>query len=230
MRYVDGRWGRIWFIGKDEYVGRSLYNYGEYGPDETETILSLANGLCLDIGANFGVMGQALENSGFNVISFEPQPDIFKLLCKIVEVTCHNTTLGNEEGFLKMPKVLFGAKCNYGGLSIGTRSDLGTIDVRIKKLDSFNFEGVGFMKIDVEGYEKEVLLGAADTIARCRPIMYIEDDRVEKSAALRAHITSLGYTIEVHEPTLYRKENYFGLERNVWNKNYVSKNLICRPC
>ena len=230
MRYVDGRWGRVWFYGKDTYVGRSLFHYGEYNPDETEKIISLASGLCLDIGANWGVMGQALEASGFEVVSFEPQPDVFGVLRKNVRGECHNVGLGDTPGTFKMPKILTGSKANYGGMGIGTRSDLGTIDVSVVTLDSFEFSNVGFMKIDVEGFEERVLRGAVETIARCRPIMYIEDDRVSLSKSLRSFITSLGYTIEEHKPPLYRENNFFGLRRNIWDKNYVSHNLIALPC
>jgi FkbM family methyltransferase len=229
MRYVDGRWGRTWFYGKDEYVGRSLFFYGEYNPDETEMILSLASGLCLDIGANFGCMGQALECSGFNVVSFEPQPDVYSVLVKNVRGACYNLGLSDVPASLTMPKILTGSRANYGGQSIGTRSELGTIPVSVVTLDSFNFTDVGFMKIDVEGFEERVLRGAVDTIARCRPIMYIEDDRTDRSASLRDFITSLGYSIEEHKPTLYREKNFFDHKRNVWDRNYASHNIICRP-
>lgn len=230
LRSVQGRWGEIWFEGKDMYVGRSLFNYGEYNPDETEMILSLANGLCLDIGANFGVMGQALEYSGFSCISFEPQPDVYNILSKNVRGVCHNIGLGDVAGVFKMPRVLMGSRANYGGMGIGFRSELGTIDVSVRTLDSFEFSDVGFMKIDVEGFEENVLRGGVETINRCRPIMYIEDDRAEKSASLRKYITSLGYSIEEHKPPLYRVDNYFGKKKNVWDRNFVSHNIICRPC
>lgn len=230
MRSVKGRWGEVWFIGKDEYVGRSLFNYGEYNPDETEMILSLASGLCLDIGANFGVMSQALEANGFSVVAFEPQPDVYKVLRKNVVGECHNVGLGATHSIAYMPKILTGSKANYGGQAIGTKSELGTIEIIVNTLDSYNFQNVGFMKIDVEGFEERVLRGGVETIARCRPIMYIEDDRVEKSRSLRSFITSLGYTIEEHSPPLFRENNFFGKKENVWDRNYVSHNLICRPC
>ena len=230
MRSVEGRWGTVWFYGKDEYVGRSLYNYGEYNPDETEMILSLASGTCLDIGANWGVMGQALEANGFTVISFEPQPDVYNILRKNVKGECHNVGLSDSPATLSMPKILTGSRANYGGQSIGTRSELGTIPVSVVTLDSFGFENIGFMKIDVEGFEEKVLRGAVDTIARCRPILYIEDDRVALSASLRAYIRNLGYSIEEHSPPLYRPDNFFGLKKNIWGRNYVSHNLIARPC
>ena len=52
---VEGRWGTCGYFLKDEYVGRSVHAYGEYGPDETEKILELrGDGLFLDVGANIG--------------------------------------------------------------------------------------------------------------------------------------------------------------------------------
>lgn len=231
--YVDGRWGRVHFIGKDQYVGASLAAYGEYNPDETEMVISLASSFvgpathCLDIGANMGVIGQALEFSGFDVSYFEPQKDIVNfVLSKNVAGAIHNTAVGSAPGHTTMPYVSFGSKANYGGMSCGT----GSISVPVVTIDSFNYSDICLMKIDVEGFEEEVLRGAVNTIARCRPIMYIEDDRTEKSASLRAFIMGLGYGIEEHRPPLYRENNFFGLRENIWGRNYVSHNLICKPC
>ena len=228
---VTGRWGKCKFLSKDEYVGRSMYYYGEYGPEETDTILSLANRKCLDIGANIGCISQALIYKGFKVTAFEPQPEIFGLLeTNCLKAACVNAAVGSQVGMLPMPKVHYSAKGNFGGLGIGMQSMYGTYQVPVVTIDGYGFEDIGFMKIDVEGFELEVLEGAKDTIERCRPIMYIEDDRADKSNALRQRITELGYSIEVHQPMLYRPDNYFKLERNVWDKNYASHNLICLPC
>ena len=46
--------------------------------------------------------------------------------------------------------------------------------VKTKKLDSFTFPKIDFIKIDVEGHEKEVLLGGKETILKYLPKMYIE--------------------------------------------------------
>lgn len=236
MRSIDGRWGRTWYIGKDIYVGASLHNYGEYNPDETEMIISLAteagkDRLCLDIGANFGVMAQALEANGFTCIAFEPQPYVYSVLKKNVSGQCYNLGLGDEIAVAKMPKILDGAKANYGGMGIGLRSELGTIDVNVLTLDSLCLDNIGFMKIDVEGFEEKVLTGGRETILRDKPIMYIEDDRVALSASLRKYIKELGYTIEEHKPMLYRENNFFGLKKNIWAPNsFASHNIICHPC
>lgn len=235
---IDGRWGRCKFFRKDEYVGRSLWYYGEYNPDETEMIVSLADKekTSLDIGANMGVISQALIACGHKVVAFEPQPEVHKLL----EFNClnamgggayqtYNTAVGSVAGTAIMPKVYYSEKGNFGGLGLGEKSIYGSYEVPVVTIDSYGFDNVGFMKIDVEGYELEVLKGAYETITRCNPIMYIEDDRTAKSAALREHIRALGYSIEEHKPTLYREKNHFGLKKNVWDRNFASHNLICRP-
>jgi FkbM family methyltransferase len=229
---VESRWGPCTYFLKDEYVGRSIHNYGEYGPDETEKIISLATPgkLCLDIGANIGCISMALLKSGFSVHAFEPQPEVFKLLeMNAVGAECHNMALGIEEGTAKMPKVYYSAKGNFGGLGIGGKSAYGSYDVPVKTLDSFDFKNVGFIKIDVEGFESMVLSGGEDTIRRERPIMYIEDDRMDKRTKLREMILYLGYTYEMHQPLLYRENNFKGLKKNIWDNIYASHNLICRP-
>jgi FkbM family methyltransferase len=231
LRTVNGRWGTATYFSKDEYVGRSLHNYGEYNPDETEMILSLANRTCLDIGANIGVIAQALEYSGFHTIAFEPQTEVFNVLSKNFGGEKHNCAVGSEQGTVIMPKMHYSEKGNFGGISVNTRSHLGMYKVPMVSIDYMvNDLDIGFMKIDVEGFELEVLKGAVQTIERCKPILYVEDDRMEKSRALREFIKKLGYSIEEHKPTLYREDNFFGLKKNVWDRNYASHNIICKPC
>ena len=48
------------------------------------------------------------------------------------------------------------------------------VPVQVETIDSYNFQDVGFIKIDVEGYEKFVLEGAQQTIQRCRPTLQLE--------------------------------------------------------
>ncbi len=49
--------------------------------------------------------------------------------------------------------------------------------VEVKTLDSYNFEDVDIIKIDVEGHEHSVLLGAKDTILKNKPLIQIEISR-----------------------------------------------------
>lgn len=228
---VAGRWGDCEYFSKDEYVGRSMRAYGEYGPDETEKILELSgDGLCLDIGANIGCISQALLSIGRSVVAYEPQPEVWKVLCRNMDYAgvggvAYNRALGSAPGIAKMPKLDYSAKNNIGGLSIGPGATrwAPTIEVEMSTIDNEYFLGgwgrVSFIKLDVEGYELEALRGGVELIRRDKPILYVEDDRDEKSAALRRFIREeLGYWIEDHRPTLYREQNFFGKRENIWDK------------
>ena len=48
------------------------------------------------------------------------------------------------------------------------------VPVQVETVDSYNFQDVGFIKIDVEGYEKFVLEGAQQLIAQSRPTIQLE--------------------------------------------------------
>ena len=50
----------------------------------------------------------------------------------------------------------------------------GTIVAEMRTLDSFALEEVDFVKLDCEGYELEALKGAAETLARCKPCVIVE--------------------------------------------------------
>lgn len=61
------------------------------------------------------------------------------------------------------------------------------ISVEVKTLDSYNFQEVDIIKMDIEGWELYALQGAEDTINRCRPIIQIE---IMDSSCRRAGYTS----------------------------------------
>ena len=54
------------------------------------------------------------------------------------------------------------------------RSHREKVQVQVETIDSYNFQDVGFIKVDVEGYEKFVLEGAEQLIAECRPTIQLE--------------------------------------------------------
>jgi FkbM family methyltransferase len=233
VKSVEGRWGTCHFFDQDEYIGKSISNYGEYNPDETEFIIALAkkagkDKLVLDIGANIGAIAQALAYSGFTVEAFEPQPEVCDVLQQNFKGRCHNVALGDKRGTTQMPRLDYSGRFNFGGVSCDSISQVnGSIPVPVETVDAYQFKNVGLRKIDVEGYEELVLRGAVETINRCNPILYLEDDRKEKSASLHAFLRSLGYAFEPHNPPLYREKNFFGKGENIWGKNYVSKNIVC---
>ena len=88
----------------------------------------------------------------------------------------------------------------------------------------------GLIKADVEGFEAEALRGAADTIARCRPMLYVENDRPENRDALIKLIAGMGYRLYWHLPPLARRNNFNGYADNIFgDRAMISVNMLCVP-
>lgn len=139
------------------------------------------NAVCLDIGANIGVTALIMASRGGadRVFAFEPVPSNAAFLrhnlkdngiktCTVVE-----QAIGDQAGTVTIsddgPWSLVG----------GTRDRPASASVKIGTLDQWyadNLAGtrIDLIKIDVEGYEPNVLAGAARVIGRWRPVIYME--------------------------------------------------------
>ena len=85
-----------------------------------------------------------------------------------------------------------------------------------------------FMKVDVEGMEVSAIEGAAETIRRHRPLLYVENDRREHSDALIRLIASLDYRLYWHLPRLFNPDNFAANPDNVFG-DIISRNMLCVP-
>ena len=112
---------------------------------------------------------------------------------------------------------------NFGGVPLGGQDAADMVP--ISTIDELSLERCALLKADVEGMEAAVIRGAVDTIERLRPILYLENDRREKSAELINLVRKFGYRIYMHTPTLY---NYFNNQHNVFG-NICSLNILCVP-
>ena len=65
---------------------------------------------------------------------------------------------------------------------------------KVKKLDEFNFNEIDFIKIDVQGYEYQVLKGAKKTLEINSPIICLEEIDPKNSKAIK-FLESLNYVI-----------------------------------
>jgi FkbM family methyltransferase len=126
----------------------------------------------IDVGANVGLWSKDLVQHFDQVVAFEPV-DIFRnCLIKNVnsdKMIIENTALGDCETTANMNITLD----NMGHTHIDPAS-LGAGSVQIKTLDSYNFPAVDYIKMDCEGFEYKVILGAEQTIRRCKPILVVE--------------------------------------------------------
>jgi FkbM family methyltransferase len=174
----------------------------------------LPKGVAIDCGANFGVWTLPLSRHATKVYAVEPQWRISKLLARSVvssgldNVTLLSVALSDKTETLRISDLDLNKPTNFGGLSIGVdiEGQLGAPmrEVSAVRLDDITGAGdeVNFIKIDVEGYEDRVLRGAVDTIARCRPLMFVEVVHgLSDSIALQEQIRNMGYVLQ------YRKGN-----------------------
>jgi FkbM family methyltransferase len=234
------RYGNMVYQANDRYIGRSFDLYGEYSEAEVVLFRQLVRPgqTVLDIGANIGAhsvpLAQLVGSAG-RVFAFEPQRIPFYCLCanvvlnSLTNVVCHQAAVGESAGTLSVPELDYFAEENFGGLAL--TDDFGnsrSYSVPVQRIDDLQLDQCHFMKIDVEGMEREVLAGAVDTIRRFQPILYVEDDRAEKSTALRAFLQNLGYELYIHRPPLYNPQNFFNDPMNIFGE-IISLNLYCHP-
>jgi FkbM family methyltransferase len=233
----DCRHGKMLFLKGDRYIGQSLASYGEFSELEAEVFLKLirADDVVLEAGANIGAhtvhLARLVGPKGA-VIAFEPQRIIFQLLCAnialndLLNVHAFQIALGREIGKIKVPQLDYTAEVNFGGLSLG-QGGAGE-DAPLWTVDSMALPSLRMLKVDVEGMEIEVLEGARATIAKLRPLLYVENDREDRSEALITLIGALGYNMWWHLPRLYNPRNFDGNVTNIFG-NIVSINLLCLP-
>ena len=167
----------------------------------------------IDVGANIGIVSQILSEHFEEVFSFEPNPQTFKLLelnasyCLNNNVNPYNLALSHEAGEL----ILTDWNPYHSGQSKinATKEQLSKYEshsfkprnykVPCTTLDDFvlsnHIQKVSLIKIDVEGHEKQVLMGAKKVIKEHSPAIIFEDwdTKKESKSTLRKELEELGY-------------------------------------
>lgn len=231
------RYGRLMHLVNDAYLGRGLALYGEYSEGEVQLFrLTVQPGmLALDIGANIGAHTVALASIVGNrgaVMAFEPVPLFFQMLSgnvalnALMNVRTFPYAVGAEHGSVRIPAIDFGQDDNYGGFELDQFTS--GEPVPVVTIDELSLPRVGFMKIDVEGYEERVLRGAEGTIHHDRPVLYVECNPGPRAPELLRYVQEIGYDPYWHLPPLFNPDNWKGTAENVY-LNIVSWNLLCVP-
>ncbi len=135
--------------------------------------------IAIDVGANKGVYSHLLARTCQSVEAFEPNPKIYRILTRALppNVVAHQVALSDRVGTAELIVPMYGGGYSNQTASLNPRkrnAGAGTVKVAQRTLDSYGFANVGFIKIDVEGFEDAVLAGARETIRRERPVMQIE--------------------------------------------------------
>lgn len=155
----------------------------------------------IDIGGNVGLMARRYANVFDHVHSFEPVKENYSCLQFNTEdlenVTVYNQGLGEVKKEVEILLPLSVKSC--GSWSIldfkNNEEEKRSETININTLDSYNFKDVDFMKLDIQGYELQVLEGAVETIREYKPTLLIETVSAGNNIAVQVgnFIKQFGY-------------------------------------
>jgi FkbM family methyltransferase len=222
----DGGDCRFFLFDKDDLISDALKNKVGHEPH----ILTFSGmfldhylrigeqGLVLDIGANVGsfCVPLAKKYPQFEFHAFEPQRIVFYQLCSNILLNrCDNVFAKNfglsyepDSFYIQLPD--YSTELNVGAFSLDHEvrengyectSSGNTELISVLKLDSLEMNDIKLIKIDVEGLELAVLVGAKNTIERngFPPILFEAWANKEwfqpRRQDLFSYIESLGYEI-----------------------------------
>lgn len=183
----------------------------------------------VEVGANIGAHTVVLARRASIVYAFEPQRRVYNALCGnlalngIDNVETFRAAGGLKRERIGIPSFDFDKDGMPGSFSmdeVGDKTDyVDVVPINI---------ACDFMKVDVEGWESQVLLGSASMIKKCKPVLYVENDREDKHKELLQVIWSFGYKAYWHLTPLFRENNYKGLKDHPL-KHVFSQDMLCLP-
>lgn len=182
------RRGGIWLQARRRAV---------HDPEYLELPPHLNGMLLLDVGANLGQSIISLHSlfPDSRIMSFEPNPACHASLKKVASeigsaVELYFVGIGDIKDDLtfNVPVLTDGTELLQEGSfdlgvfsetvtkqRIGTTFKLRNIQISVQRIDDFGINP-SLIKIDVQGFEMQVLRGAIETIRRARPVLFLERD------------------------------------------------------
>ena len=239
------RHGPFYCVASDEFIALSLIAYGEFSQSELDIFSQIIfpGMTVVEVGANIGAhtVPMARLCAPGTLHAFEPQQLVYQLLCAnlvvndIDNVLAYSEACGAGETIGAMRRLTDSDATNPGSESVRPLEEIETDPalkarshrVRITPLDHLYLDRCDLLKIDVEGMEADVISGARETITRCRPIIYTENDRLGRQAGVIGAIDVLGYRQYWHMAKMHNPNNFKG-SPNLFG-DLISLNMLCIP-
>tara|TARA_R110000823_G_scaffold165170_2_gene297454 strand:- start:2853 stop:3491 length:639 start_codon:yes stop_codon:yes gene_type:complete len=175
-----------WKKNKDFTQSKCLEKFINYCENK-----SLKFNHVLDIGAWVGTWTMKINSFCGRVIAFEPDPLHYECLVKNVpdNVETHQLAVGNDSKMISLSQDDF----------TQAKRVLGAGTIPMVTIDSLNLDDVDLIKIDVEGYEMEVLKGAENTLKNVEYLMIELNNNAKKYGSsnleIEKHLRKSGYEI-----------------------------------
>jgi FkbM family methyltransferase len=237
---IEGRDGYFLVNRHDFFIGKALETYGEYSQAEANLLATLVSegDTVIEVGANIGAhtvgLAKRVGKRG-RVYAYEPQRAVHALLQAQIALNQLDQVIAVAEGCGSAPGTLWHAPYdydklgNFGGVGLKAERQDGYHPVAVRRLDdAHRGEKVRLLKVDVEGMEREVLLGAHELVRTQQPILYLENDRPANSPALVALVREMGFRAWWHVCPLFNPGNHFAHAKNIYGTMF-SFNMICLP-
>lgn len=168
-----------WFPDQDTHFAEMLSKNIEKGnaavyqePVRRKSFEFAKKGVALDIGANVGLWTRDMCATFQHVIAFEPVADFRECLQRNVvadNLDLRACALGTEDTMISM--IITQENTGHSHVDESSR---GAGNIPMHRLDSLNLAPFDYVKIDCEGYEYNILIGAEQTIKRYRPVIVVE--------------------------------------------------------
>jgi len=225
----------------EEFYRRRIAEEAASGEPELLLLSDLMKpgGTAIDAGAHQGFFSFALSEIAREVHGFEPHPNYseFAALMLGERAVIHPVALSSEKGVARffIPLGDDGSELHMAGNLKNMHAQFPekkTIEVTVETLDSYSFQDVRFIKVDVEGSEFEVLVGGRATIERDRPVLLLEllSGTYENPLDVTARICeTFGYQAYVaHDGELLNAaETIRGLNSNTsWGSHIATRNVL----
>jgi FkbM family methyltransferase len=178
---------------------------------ETYATLVMSNErpeLFLDVGANYGTHSILLLSAGIPVIAFEPNAqcgEIFQTMCQLngLHGRWEQVAIGNRNGTIELTyperDTWLGTVSRDHAETLGHYEGLNTCVVPLRTLDAYlddvNTVKRILIKIDVEGFEREVFQGAARLMADYQPKIIFESADQDTRPELFELLDIRGYAV-----------------------------------
>jgi len=187
------------FPAGDTAVGASLRDYGEFARVILDFLLDMAPGpagTLLDVGANIGAIGLpfAAQRPDWRVLGVEAHAGLADLCRRnadangLANVEILTAVAGASAGVLDFPTPPLSETRNFG--DIGMQTAAARAPTRSLTLDEIAPADTRLVKVDVEGFEPDVLAGAVDLLARS-DVAWLVEASVQHPEAAQATIAAL---------------------------------------
>lgn len=190
----------------EDYFQKYSDNILQFGQETRD--MALANvrqwRTVVDIGAHIGISIHCWAPRFQRVVAFEPMVDHYDCLKENVKkfsnVEIHNCGLSDET---KTMRAAYRTGKNSGSFQFVTddwqpnpkKIQPQIYQIPSKRLDAFELEEVDLIKIDVEGWELEVLKGAKQTILKNQPTLMIEFTGGNSHKSMRSYNVNEYYAL-----------------------------------